>query len=234
MRILLGRHFVAVGTGVVLSLVAAVAVAGNDEASRSIYSQANRWDGFYAGLQGGYSWGDTDADALWGPVGASETFSYGSKGGLIGMYGGYMRRIDQVLLGIETDFDIADVDGAGNSTVAARQTTHVDWMGSLRARIGIAIDSSLLYVTGGIAYGQLQSEQYVVGGAMPYASNHELMTGWTAGGGIEQALTDNIALRLEYRYTDFGKTSYFDPTLNMKETLKLDSHAVRAGIGVKF
>jgi outer membrane immunogenic protein len=33
-------------------------------------------------------------------------------------------------------------------------------------------------------------------------------TGWTAGGGVEFALTPNILARAEYRYTDFGIYRY--------------------------
>ena len=36
----------------------------------------------------------------------------------------------------------------------------------------------------------------------------EAMFGWTAGGGIEHAVTDHILVRGEYRHSDFGNKDF--------------------------
>jgi outer membrane immunogenic protein len=91
---------------------------------------------------------------------------------------------------------------------------HVDWMASFRGRAGFAVDRALFYVTGGAAVAGIGgSSTTVVNGpgiAIPAgtftASNVGSTTvwGWTVGGGIEWAFSQNWSVAGEYRYTDFG------------------------------
>jgi len=67
----------------------------------------------------------------------------------------------------------------------------MDWQGSFRGRAGFAVSKALIYGTGGIAFGNI-SHTYtnLITGISETASNTR--TGWTAGGGVEVALTPNI------------------------------------------
>ena len=62
----------------------------------------------------------------------------------------------------------------------------------------------------------------------------ETLTGWTVGGGVEYAFTDNLIGRVEYRYTDFGDAQSTIPLLPGNAKVDLDSHTVRLGIAYKF
>ena len=57
--------------------------------------------------------------------------------------------------------------------------------------------------------------------------------GWTIGGGVDYAATDNLVLRLEYRYTDFGKQN-FDLNNSTNYSRKLSTNDIRIGVAYKF
>ncbi|WP_375706288.1 outer membrane protein, partial [Bartonella sp. AA2SXKL] len=56
------------------------------------------------------------------------------------------------------------------------------------------------------------------------------MIGYTLGGGVDFAMTDNILLRAEYRYSDFGKKKF------AKEKLEINykTNDFRVGVAYKF
>jgi outer membrane immunogenic protein len=92
-----------------------------------------------------------------------------------------------------------------------------------------------LYVTGGWAFGDFDFN----GGspAAGFASGFsETRHGWTIGTGGEFAISNNMTMRLEYRYTDFGNASgNLAPALpGVRMPVDLDTHAIRAGISYKF
>ena len=169
------------------------------------------WSGFYIGALLGYTWGETDYNA-----GASPDID-GFDGGA---YIGANHQWNQFVLGIEADALISGADG-GSGGISADQ----DWSGSLRARAGIALDQFLLYGTGGVA---------VTGAEVSDATGSDSNThwGWTLGAGAEAMLRDNVTARVEYRYTDYEDQTY---TLGGSSgDVDLQTHSVRAGVGVKF
>ncbi|WP_027545036.1 outer membrane protein [Bradyrhizobium sp. WSM2254] len=102
-------------------------------------------------------------------------------------------------------------------------TQKLDWFGTVRGRLGVAVTPRvLLYGTGGLAYGRVSTAGSVsainVGGFpgadggtfTPVATSFSSSTskvGWTAGAGIEGAFADNWSARLEYLYVDLGTVS---------------------------
>jgi outer membrane immunogenic protein len=145
-------------------------------ASSPVYSPAPAWSwtGPYAGLVGGYGWA---------------TPGSGFEGGA---YLGYNVQTNQhLVLGIEGDVMAAGKKGS-NSTYDVDN----NWDATLRGRVGYAWDKFMIYGTGGVAVGGLKSTTPV--------SESSTKTGWTAGLGIEAALTNNVTTRLEYRHTDLG------------------------------
>ena len=198
-------------------------------------AEAHDWSGFYAGLQAGYGWGGTEADAQWGSmVGAWEDFHYGNRGAIGGFHAGYSIDADDIVFGLEADVEATGITGTG-SNASAIHAADIDWSTSLRARVGFKVaDRSLLYLTGGLAYASVSTTQHTFTGLSPYSSHDEWKAGWTAGAGIEHAFTPRITARLEYRYLDLGKISYFDEALAMKATHDLNNHSVRAGFSVRF
>ncbi len=168
------------------------------------------WSGFYIGALLGYNWGDVAVAT----VGSADIDGFDG-----GAYIGANYQWNQYVLGIEADALFSGVDGSGG--ISGEQ----DWSGSLRARAGIALDQFLLYGTGGSAVTDME-----VGDATSSDSNTHW--GWTLGAGAETLLRDNVTARVEYRYTDYEDKTY---TLNSGTgSGDLQTHSVRAGVGLKF
>lgn len=192
------------------------------------------WTGAYVGAQIGYGWADTEAST--GPLGGfNETYDYGSSGFTGGFHGGYNLQTRGFVYGIEADFDFADLDESevGSLGLLSHQT-EVNWIGSLRARVGYAVDRTLFYVTGGWAFGEVDVTLRNTVGPDLAASISEIRHGWTLGGGVERAFTNNVTARLEYRYTDLNGDDFRNETLDAIETSDVTVHAIRAGVSVKF
>ncbi len=111
--------------------------------------------------------------------------------------------------------------------------TQLPVQGTIRGRLGFALDRVLLYATGGAAFaGVTNSYQSPFG----YSSIGKSVAGWTIGGGLEYALTSNWSVRAEYRYTDFGSWTDYPLTaaLGGNVTHHLTENAVRLGAAFKF
>jgi len=188
-------------------------------------SPAFSWTGFYVGAHVGYGWGQ---EKLGFPaIGYSTSFS--PKGVVGGGQIGYNYQINQFVLGLE-----ADVDGTGMSKTSfdpvtgAAYGSQIPVEGSVRGRFGIGWDRALLYATGGLALGQEKTTF-----TPPGASFTRGLSGWTVGGGIAYAVTNNWSMRGEYRFTQFERvndTPPASPTISHR----LDEHAVRVGVDYKF
>lgn len=170
------------------------------------------WTGPYLGLQGGYGWGSSTLDDT-----PSNTLSVNGWQG--GAYGGYNFQFqNNLVLGLE-----GDVHLSGKSGSNAGETVSNPWNGSVRARVGYAVDRFMVYGTGGLAFGQIKATDGV---------NTESATkaGWTAGLGVETAITQNVTAKLEYRHTNLGSASFGAPFGNTSYT----SNDVMVGVGFRF
>jgi outer membrane immunogenic protein len=203
-------------------------------APAAYYPQAFRWSGFYAGLQGGYGWGGTDATSITLGAGSGQSFSYSTSGAVGGVHAGYNWQSGSFVMGLETDLELSGIDGSGIGNFGGVHITNIDWLGSLRARAGIAAGSTLFYLTGGLAYGGISVDRTAGVGFVPFTGDSQWKTGWTLGGGIEHAFTPNISARIEYRYTDFGQITYTSPSAGITDTSDVTHSAVRAGLSFKF
>ncbi|MFD1701695.1 outer membrane protein [Methylopila henanensis] len=165
------------------------------------------WSGPYIGVQAGYAFGDTNISGI------------KPEGFIVGGYAGYNVQLDNspVVFGIETDFNYSDVDDKRGGVRAQG-----DWTGATRARVGYAFDRFLAYAAGGVAYADREVRVRGIG------SDSKTAVGWTVGGGVEYAATDNVAVRAEYRYTDFGKDRLLGRSVDG------DEHRVMGGVAYKF
>lgn len=191
------------------------------------------WTGAYVGGQIGYGWADTDADS--GPTtGFDQSYSYDSDSLIGGFHVGYNLHNQGFVYGVEADIDFADFDETSVGSLGTlTHQTELEWMGSIRARVGYAADRTLFYVTGGWAFGEVDiNKAFVGGGAL--ASYSDIRHGWTLGGGVEQAFTNNITARLEYRYTDLGDEDFSSAAVNSIDTSDVVVQSIRAGVSFKF
>lgn len=162
------------------------------------------WAGFYVGLVGGYGTGPAYnvAGALLA-AGAPMNAVNGLTGGLAV---GVNLQVDQFVLGLESDIQRSGMTQTlpvGGFT----GTSSLDYYGTVRARFGYAFDKFLPYLTGGLAYGQGS----LLGTGPGFVNNSQTHVGFTLGGGVELAVTENFSVKGEYLYTDLGMQTYFAP-----------------------
>jgi outer membrane immunogenic protein len=184
------------------------------------------WTGFYGGIQGGWKWWDisTPAANFVQPDGDS---------GIIGGYIGANYQWNWAVLGLEADGDWV-VDGENTQSCfnpAFDCTAELEWEASLRGRLGVAFDRVLIYATGGAAWAGFQGETQIVATGVDFQDDATLF-GWTVGGGLEFAVTNNLLLKGEYRFTDYNEEDMnYDVTY---PDVDVDTHAVRFGLAYKF
>jgi outer membrane immunogenic protein len=223
------------------------------------------WTGFYIGAHVGGGW-IHDTDTVGDPLPSPATYGFqrivipGDGSGVVGggQIGYNWQVVPSFLLGIEADFSGSGVkaDGrfgppipsippgasyeAGSTGIASRD---VDWMASVRGRIGFTADRFLAYITGGAAWARIKysaDEIFLTGVSNP-GSVSSTKTGWVAGGGLEYAWTNNWSVRVEYLHYDFQGATFTGARVPTLATFGVQYTAdrtqidvVRAGLNYRF
>lgn len=213
-------------------LIAAI-VAGAAACSTSVFAQG-WWNGFEAGIQGGYGWGASSGN----PVGAFSglpNYSIGTNGGMGGGHMGYDWELPPgVVLGLEGDVEGGNISGRfRNFPRDASVGSSMDFDASIRGRVGWTFGSqTLLYGTGGVAFGNVTTHfNDPIGFRL--AGNSENRVGWTAGIGLAYAWTQNWETAIEYRYTHLGSQSQFLPP-GSSDTNYFHFNMIRIGLTYRF
>jgi high affinity Mn2+ porin len=191
------------------------------------------WTGFYLGGHVGY--GGASFGPGTNPLPEQGVFFPHSVTGLIGGYqAGYNRQFsNNVVLGIEADASFTSPVDAPAVTPTPFSTT-LDYVGTVRGRIGYAFGTLLPYVTGGFAWGHGRVNFDDGGGSavLLRAQNH---IGWAAGAGVEFAVSGNWTAKLEYNYIDLARRTYDlsaggFPSINVEPKINL----VKFGLNYRF
>jgi outer membrane immunogenic protein len=170
------------------------------------------WTGFYVGVNAGYGWSNDDFDAV-------DFADDEDDGGFVGgAQVGYNYQIGSFVVGLEGDIQYADFGRSGafnfvdeDGDVFAGEFDRSDWFGTVRARAGVAFDRALIYATGGFAFA-------------------DDANGWTVGGGVEYAFTNNLSLKVEGLYVSLDADNEFDFDFDND----VDFGVVRAGLNYRF
>ncbi|MGA7326364.1 MAG: outer membrane beta-barrel protein, partial [Rhodomicrobium sp.] len=187
------------------------------------YIAANTWAGFYAGINGGYAWSGSGTTLDYSGAVTDSSGRAQPQGGFGGGQIGYNFQSGSIVYGVETDFqggDISDrVSGVSTGGTAYTSQERVDWFGTVRGRLGYAMGNTLIYGTGGFAYGDVRQHANVGGDVLASSGTQ---TGWVAGGGIEYKINPAWSLKGEYQYVDFGTAKLTDAA-NAVTTNSLDT-----------
>lgn len=111
------------------------------------------------------------------------------------------------------------------------------YFGTVRGRLGYAVDSWLVYATGGWAYGhetfQGQVTVLTTTSSFGYSTDR---TGWTAGGGVEMSIDSHWSWRAEYLYFDLGTWTITSPTSLGTSVTKINfsDNVGRLGVNYRF
>lgn len=193
----------------------------------------------YASAGGGYidyrgsNWSDTVTDNILGGLPTKQNFN--TQGAIYGLSLGFNKQFDRIVLGLEADFSGSNADGEKTTTLpiysytgnnpyvagsaSATSSSEIDWFSTARIRAGfLATPSTLLYVTGGVAWAKAKASirttgQQTIGGIDnpdqngqfdAKSSDSETLSGWAAGVGIEHKITQNWSFKGEWIHYDLG------------------------------
>jgi outer membrane immunogenic protein len=220
------------------------------------------WTGFYVGLNAGAGFNNKNNGYVTNGFGATTVFTttgggFGSNndaGFTGGAQAGYNMQFGMFVAGVEGDINYLDrgnderfivSDNFGRTYTFNRGNSN-NWFGTARGRVGIALDRFLPYVTGGWAFGGKQggvNGSFVttgVAGSTVLVNNggSGSSSGWTLGGGLEYAFSNNMSVKIEYLHVKLGNNnSQFavnttGGVFSFKNENKFD--VVRAGVNFRF
>jgi outer membrane immunogenic protein len=225
------------------------------------------WTGWYIGGNAGYGWGESTNPAISsnlvveGVAVSGLVFPSLSPKGFVG--GGQIGYDWQVnpswVVGLVADFQGADIKASSTNsgdlvtraalpvrfTVAESLSEKLDFLGTVRGRLGYAAGNWLFYGSGGVAYGDVRSTVDFTVSTASNANNIEAIPGshtetrggWAAGGGVNYALTPNWIVGADYLHYDLGHTSVtgFDGRGDfLTASQKVGGDIVRGVINYKF
>lgn len=145
----------------------------------------------------GYSWAGPylggNLSYNWGEVTHNPTRPSGFAGGV---QAGYNWQSGPLVFGVEGDLQANSAD----DTFAPWKFSN-PWFGTVRGRVGYAINNVLFYGTAGLAFGELEGSTYGL-------SESHTTAGWTVGAGAEFGLTQNWTAKIEYLYVDLSTNRF--------------------------
>lgn len=210
------------------------------------------WSGFYLGVNAGYGFASASAGAIttsgnaFGLNGtATGTGNNDINGFLVGGTVGANFQSGQFVFGVEGDWNWADQSetqslGCGVGCTI-NGTGKIEWLATFRGRFGYAFDRVLVYGTaGGAVMDGSDTITASAGGiSATLLSASDTAFGWTAGGGVEVGLTENVTARAEYLFVSAKPT--LTATIpaaigggTVTDTTTINDNIIRAGLDFKF
>lgn len=184
------------------------------------------------------------------------TNSASAVSGLGGAHAGYNWNQGGVVFGFETDIQrthlVSSMIGGLTTTPPppspfdfARTQATIDWYGTLRGRVGATFGSLMVYLTGGLAYGNVDlSSTFSAFGLTTQLQNSQTRLGGVGGFGLEYILQPNLIATLNYQYVDLGRVNAFSSAgvvgqfssvaLNQSASVHAQFQAVTVGLTWRF
>jgi len=212
-------------------------------------AQAVHGSGFTGGVQAGYN------------KELSSRYSIGGAGVVIGAEADaqYMDIHKTQTLSNTTLYGPLDTLGTTPTTRLNQYQGDLDFLGTVRGRVGFAYNTLLIYGTGGYAYGDVQRAATYYGPnapATPYftGESNGMRSGFVYGGGVEYAVptgsfldrfnvfhASGVTIKAEYLHYDLGSDTLNFPGVNGGATIggytsrvRTDGDLVRGGVNYKF
>lgn len=201
--------------------------------SYTSYAAPYNWSGLYGG---GFIGG---AHSIWtidfyrnNNHGHAEESSDGLAGGL---YAGYNWQFNRNwIYGIEADLGVTNASQHNQVFDNDNTDSEIGMFGSLRGRIGYAVDRTLFFGTAGFAFANIsQNIQKGRNAGEQVVWEDQTATGYILGGGIEYAFDNNWVGRAEYLYSNYGNVTLYNADGNRAEFAN-DMSLLRVGLSHKF
>jgi len=190
---------------------------------------APSWTGFYLGVNGGWGWSkNTASETPFGAVGIGgilpQSLDTSLNGAIFGGQLGYNWQFGKWVLGIEGDFDGASINGSsqsvfpdllggagGTATDGLMVHQNVQWLASIRGRLGYTWGPGLAYLTGGAAWENVKTNVMISTDTDPAVFSQSATgsftstkSGFVVGGGYEWMINPKWTVRGEYLYYGFN------------------------------
>ena len=225
------------------------------------------WTGVYIGVHGGGTEGRRDTkgtcrqqdgldvatqycarDGDLEPVDLTERYDLGGGDVMGGVQIGGNVQVGPLVIGLEADISRTTVDEDFPGEGASRRFAYyssvsqsMDWLGTVRARAGLAFGNVMVFATGGVAVGDVSYGVVLEDLSRRVAFENEVSetkAGWTAGGGFELGL-GSISLKTEYLYYDLGddriKTEFGRGIgVTQRSEFENSGHVARFGINFRL
>jgi outer membrane immunogenic protein len=222
--------------GVAAALFLSAGQAAADGLPSKGYTRASdddsvSWRGFYVGLNAGLATGQTDSDV------GGLTFDYELNGALYGAQVGWLGQSGNIVYGVEGSYSGSSVQGSDAGClvfiVGINCSREVSSLATVVGRLGIAYDRVLLYGLAGVAWADVESSANLFNAGLGSASGSATHIGWTAGFGVEWALSSRVSARIEYAHIDLGdETHQLGGAIPLDVGLEMDT--IRLGVNVKL
>jgi outer membrane immunogenic protein len=164
-----------------------------------IEAPAFDWTGFYLGINGGVASGSSPFNFPFYPSGVTVPLS----GWNLSVVAGGAWQSGMFVLGAEGEIGWTNVGGATPCpNPAFTCAISSNWIGDVELQAGLAVDSALFYLHGGLAALNTTgtTAPFVPGTATAVA------TGYVVGAGLKIAVTENVSLTGEYSYYNVSAT----------------------------
>lgn len=208
------------------------------------------WTGFYGGINlgGNFSSAELHSSHL-GFVNPDGTCNVDSSISSFfpGVQIGYLHQYESnVVLGVEGDFTYNTQDRTNitcpcptNFAATDRFSVKNKLQGSLRGRLGYALDHNLLpFISVGVSFADMGIKYDNEGGDVYDKSATQV--GWLAGAGLEWGFSDNLSVRAEYYYKAYNNLNIAVPSVyglidpNGGAHLNLNDNTVRIAFNYWF
>ena len=188
------------------------------------------WDGFYLGGFVGYGAGDADhVNGDGGPCGP-EGCDIDLSGWTLGVTAGANMDVGSgLILGVAGDLAWADIGGTDNFDFIGDSENTINWTGAVRGVVGFDGGSFMPYLTAGLGVANASHGSDVGGDAVD--STH---MGWTAGVGVQMAVTEDMSIDLRYLHSQYSEETYEFSGGASDPEFGLSSDVVTVGLNFRF
>ncbi len=195
--------------------------------SNFAHSQDNKWDGVYLNAKTGAVFSQFNTNTFLpssvnlssvqvGAINKAGNRQITENGFLAGIEVGYDWRFNHLLLGLGLDLTVLNVNGENNTNAlgfpdSSGQFTLINYASQnglldIRPRIGRVFTDWMIYATGGVSLGWIQSNTVLSVPQVGVSTTQErhVKSGYVAGLGLEKKISEELSIQSEYLYHKFG------------------------------
>jgi high affinity Mn2+ porin len=210
-----------------------------------VLAQQSGTSGFYVGGHVGYMFGNANA-TLADPTGLAGAPA-ASAGGITG-YGAFFGGVQagyehyfasRLMLGAEVDMSFPSAQDLSQvlsyrATGSGTVNEQLEYLASLRGRVGYDMGSWTPFLTGGVAWASTRISRTDLTTGNEDAQSSNIRLGYVLGAGVDYRLDGRWSARTEYLYTRLGLTGFAFASAPASYASQYDLQRIRIGLNYKF